>query len=173
VVMTEISEAEKEKARRIAQNAKKNGEITTKDRCDLCGMQRTDLVMHHWNGHDHPKDIWFVCQQANSNLDHNGVSIDQIRLIWEIETNGQLNFLEQGKCGWMRFYKNQQIKWVKSFRTWYSNPMHRYYQWGPFKGRRKSWKTIRNDFFEDFRDSRNFIKILTRDELLKSYDITK
>lgn len=71
-----------------ANQAVKNGEIQRKDCCELCGVTKKELesrrhpkssprpvvVMHHWNGHNNPLDVWHICIRCNGILNgrHSG-----------------------------------------------------------------------------------------------------
>ena len=59
--------------RRLNQ-AVKTGAIKKTNACQVCDAPgRT--VAHHWNGHNHPFDVWWVCFRCNANLKYHDGSV--------------------------------------------------------------------------------------------------
>lgn len=57
-------------AMKMVENAIKRGELTRPEQCEICTCRpRADkvqsIVAHHWNGYDHPLDIWWICRSCN------------------------------------------------------------------------------------------------------------
>jgi len=48
--------------------AVKAGKLTRPDTCELCSNTKGRIVAHHWNGHQEPLDIWWVCNSCNIKL---------------------------------------------------------------------------------------------------------
>lgn len=79
-----------EKAYNKVFTAINQGVLIRPDTCELCGdkptpttykkggkiVTRPSIEAHHWNGHQHPLDVWFVCRECNKLLRgdkfHNG-----------------------------------------------------------------------------------------------------
>lgn len=79
--------------------AVKSGKLQRAKQCQLCGTKlrfkkvktkwgatysRPSIVAHHWNGHDNPLDIWWICHECNTRLRgpeyHNGsLSLDEAK----------------------------------------------------------------------------------------------
>lgn len=54
--------------RRVRQ-ALENGTLARVDVCEVCGCEGK-TVAHHWNGYNHPFDVWWICRKCNANLPH-------------------------------------------------------------------------------------------------------
>jgi len=65
----------------------KSGILLKPDECELCSNDKSiRIVAHHWNGHDNPLDVWFICDGCNQKLIgpefHNGsITKEQARII--------------------------------------------------------------------------------------------
>lgn len=88
-----------QKASYLVNAAVREGRLQRQDTCELCGCSQQTyaavwrffginrsptLVGHHWNGYDHPLDVWWVCRRCNSALvgRHDGsLTIEQAREI--------------------------------------------------------------------------------------------
>lgn len=54
----------------LVKQAIKSGLLTRPDTCELCNktpikIKNTPIHAHHWNGYDHPLDVWFSCKSCN------------------------------------------------------------------------------------------------------------
>lgn len=64
-------------------NALKKGVINRPDTCELCGskptprtikwrdgriVSRSEIVAHHYNGHENELDVWWICRSCNGKL---------------------------------------------------------------------------------------------------------
>lgn len=64
------------KSHSIVAKAVKSGELKRLDTCEICGKHKSEfrtphtkiIVAHHWKGHDHPLDVWWVCVRCNMML---------------------------------------------------------------------------------------------------------
>lgn len=66
-------------------NALMNGLLTRPESCELCGAKpekkkRTRIQAHHWNGYDHPTDIWWCCASCNAYLVGNRFHIGKVNI---------------------------------------------------------------------------------------------
>lgn len=80
--------------------AVKRGDLVKSKSCEICGRDsvvaiidhspwgdlrlKTRIVAHHWNGYDHPLDVWWICLSCNRRLQgrHDGaLSLEDARLI--------------------------------------------------------------------------------------------
>lgn len=63
------------------------GELHKADTCEVCGTKPINrkasaIVAHHWNGYNHPLDVWWVCRRCNGLLSgkHDGsLTIDKAK----------------------------------------------------------------------------------------------
>lgn len=78
----------------------KRARLHRPDTCQLCNLnvvtynlyrdlQRTKparIVAHHYNGYDHPLDVWFICHHCNMIVrEHDGsLTLDQARAKYHI-----------------------------------------------------------------------------------------
>lgn len=82
----------------------KNGLLNRPETCELCGetptiKKRIRIQAHHWNGYDHPLDVWFICASCNAYLIgkrfHIGkVNMDEARAYIESRKNKPVS----GRC---------------------------------------------------------------------------
>ena len=60
----------------LVHRAIKAGDLKRPNTCELCGISKIRIVAHHWNGHQNPYDVWWVCDYCNLKLQgpeyHNG-----------------------------------------------------------------------------------------------------
>lgn len=61
------------KAMGIAKQAIRAGALVRPDTCELCGttpirIKNVPIHAHHWNGYDHPLDVWWLCKSCNGYL---------------------------------------------------------------------------------------------------------
>lgn len=84
--------------------ALRKGLLNRPEVCELCNKRpvkkrRAPIHAHHWNGYDHPTDIWWICASCNGYLAserfHIGkVSKDEARAYIESRTKKPIS----GKC---------------------------------------------------------------------------
>jgi hypothetical protein len=106
---------ERERAVMLVYQAIKDGVLIRPATCELCGnspepqiiapperhpYSRSRIIAHHWNGHNHPLDVWWVCCDCDLNLRgsefHNGtITKEQAR-----------GLIEQPKRHWSEQYIN-------------------------------------------------------------------
>lgn len=63
--------------------ALRKGQLERPRVCELCGKipakkERAAIHAHHWNGYDHPIDIWWVCASCNAYLVGNRFHIGKV-----------------------------------------------------------------------------------------------
>ena len=85
----------------------KNGRLTRKDRCEVCG-QKGKTLAHHYRGYDYPYDVWFVCSKCNCRLPHNKeMTIDEaFKFVVKKWTQSGLSYFRyMGRFGIWEFTK--------------------------------------------------------------------
>jgi len=60
---------EQRRAYRLVYRETQKGKLIRPADCELCGCGGR-ICAHHWNGYEHPFDIWWVCRRCNAFLDH-------------------------------------------------------------------------------------------------------
>jgi len=100
-------------AQQAISQAVEEGRLIRPEACELCGevpdpilvgkfagsFYRTSIFAHHWNGYDHPLDVWFICRACDGKLRgpecHNGsINKEEAR---RIVTNGTSDLLDTGR----------------------------------------------------------------------------
>lgn len=101
------------KAVTAVNQALKKGRLERPEVCELCGKRpikksRAPIHAHHWNGYDHPTDVWWICASCNGYLAserfHIGkVSMEEARVYIE----SRKPTLESGRCRAIRLNGQQ------------------------------------------------------------------
>lgn len=85
--------------RRVGQ-ALKNGTLRRADQCVICEREGP-TVGHHWNGYDHPFDVWWICRMCNANLPHDR----------KMSLSAARDFIAMKyRKRWMRFFEQGNYK---------------------------------------------------------------
>ena len=60
----------RDNAMKFVERTLKMDEIIRPDQCQICARKpgyhpQKSIVAHHWNGYDHPLDVWWICRSCN------------------------------------------------------------------------------------------------------------
>lgn len=132
-------------AHEAVEAAKRRGELQQPERCTLCGRKQPKLCCHHWAGYEieNQLNVWWVCMLANSNLPHDGDSLDFIREQYGVKLITTPHFFEEEGCGFRYEYFAEQKKVCKWFFRWYCRAAS---DWKNRNGKEYSYRTLKTKF---------------------------
>lgn len=115
------------RAHSMVHSAVKSGELTRLDTCELCEATDTQIVGHHWKGHEHhPLNVLWICQPCNLRLPgeefHNGsLSPEELKELvcfpdWQpaynsVRANNLLPIMRSQRMSVYRLHK--EINWIR------------------------------------------------------------
>lgn len=97
----------------LVRKALQSGYLTRPESCEVCGfspfpLARTKIQAHHWNGYDHPLDVWFICKSCNAILQGKKFHTGQVTK----EQAREYVWIRRSSKVFCRFDAREQPRWV-------------------------------------------------------------